>query len=287
MTKFMRLLGLSLALGLAHQSAMAWTITQAFDDKSDGASCGWDAAGGSTVSSAMAHSGSKSCRLSVEAGAEAFGMWGGIINHPAVVRRGGELWLRVRTYMPSTFNYNANPRLKFMRIHTMSDSNSNYGYDDIYINTKGTNPPFQFIYEGEQEWSFIGSLTASLTSLLTGQSTTQAIKLGAWETYEMYVKFDPVPVSKGGAARVRFWKDGVLMSDITDRITLKTADSYSERTHLFTYWNGTAPATQHMFVDDVVLTSETPAGRDAKGNPYVGTGVSVTRPASPSNVSTQ
>jgi hypothetical protein len=242
--------------------ASAWTIIQNFDDLADGASCGWDAGTGSTVSSAMAYSGSKSCRLTINQGDTGFGMWGGIINHPSNVGRGGEIWLRVRTFMPAGFNYNSNgegDHLKFFRFHTMSNSNSNFGYDDWYINPQGTNPPFLFIYEGEQIWDNIGT-------------PQDAIVLGTWETYEYYVHLDTVPAGSGGLARVRTWKNGLLIAELNDRITLETTDGYSDRTHLFTYWNGGSPATQAMYVDDVELTTDTPAARDANGNPFIGMG---------------
>ena len=210
----------------------------------------------------MAFSGSKSCRLTINQGDTAFGTWGGIINHPSNVGRGGEIWLRVRTFMPAGFNYNSNGegnRLKFFRFHTMSNSNSNFGYDDWYINPKGTNPPFQFIYEGQQIWDSVGT-------------PQNAIVLGTWETYEYYVHLDTVPAGSGGLARVRAWKNGVLIAELNDRITLETTDGYSDRTHLFTYWNGGSPATQAMYVDDVELTTDTPAARDANGNPFIGMG---------------
>lgn len=288
MNRFKQALLVGLTGVAVHGAANAWTITQTFDDKADGVGCGWSAAGHSKVSSTRAFSGSKSCMLSITQGAEGFGDWGGIIDHPAAVRRGEQLWFRLRTFMPSGFNYNASSgKLKFLRFHTMSNSQSNYGYDDIYINNVGNNPVFDFIYEGEQEWAGFGNPVTQITSLVTNSTTTQGIKLGTWETYEYYVKFDTVPVSQGGMSHVRFWKDGVLMADIKNRQTLKATDAYSMRSHIFTYWNGTAPQTQSMWVDDVVLTSDTPAGRDAQGNPYIGVGVAPKRPNAPEALSAQ
>lgn len=84
-------------------------------------------------------------------------------------------------------------------------------------------------------------------------------------------------------ATVRFWKNGKLIGEFLDRVTLVADDSYSDRFHIFTYWNGGAPQTQHMYIDDVVLTSDTPSGRDDYGNAYIGVGVQI-MPKPPSGV---
>lgn len=164
--------------------------------------------------------------------------------------------------MPENFNYDSNgegSHLKFLRIHTKSDVKSNEGYNDWYINPswRTDQRPHKFIFEGEQKWSQFGEMTDS----------PQHAK---WETYEIYLKLHPIPLDQGGEALIRVWKDGRLLDEITHLKTLVSIDSYSERTHLFTYWNGGAPATQHMWVDEIVLTNETPANTDVHGNPYIG-----------------
>jgi len=254
--------------------ADAWTISQSFDGSAVGSNCGWDADSGSTVSAAQAYSPKNSCQLTVTAGSTAYGQWGGVLHHPSMITKGGQLWFRVRTFMPTGFTYNSTgegSHLKFFRFHTATSGGSNAGYDDIYINPPGSSVPFQFIYEGEQVWDMIGSVTGTLLGTLSG-TNRMAIQLGVWETYEYYVKFDTVSVSKGGTAEVRFWKNGALMADLTDRITLGAASDVSDQTNLFTYWNGGAPATQSMYVDDVILTTDTPSAKDAAGHPYIGVG---------------
>lgn len=98
-------------------------------------------------------------------------------------------------------------------------------------------------------------------------------KFDTWESYEFYVKFHHKAKDDGGEAVVRFWKNGKLLKEVTDRKTLVNSSDYSQRTLLFTYWNGGAPKTQHMYVDNIVLTSQKPTNRDEKGNPYIGTSV--------------
>ena len=270
--------------------ADAWTISQNFDSSAVGAACGWDAAGGSVVSADQSYTGKNSCKLTITSGATAFGMWGGVIAHPTPVRQGEQLWMRVHTFMPVGFDYNSNGEgnhLKFLRYHTATTAGKNGGYDDIYINPRGSENPFQFIYEGEQVWDLIGTASGTLVGNLMG-TTKEIIQLGSWETYEYWVKFDTVPVKNGGQAEVRFWKNGALMADLTDRITLGNASLIVDQTNLFTYWNGGAPATQSMYVDDLLLTTDTPSAEDAAGHPYIGVGGAGTKstmvPNPPSSV---
>lgn len=250
-------------------NAIAWTKELNFNDgtagqKAENSSDSFDSAAGlSFYSTAQSAEGGMSAELNIRAGETAFGLWGGIISHPTKLRKGDEIWVRVKTYMPEGFDYgsySAGGRLKFLRVHTKSDSVGNYGYNDWYISGKNSSEVFGFIYEGEQYWSWFGS-------------NADRPVLGKWETYEMYLKFDDVPVSKGGQARIRVWKNGKLLKDITDRKTLVNSSAYAEGTYLFTYWNGGAPKTQKMWVDDIVVTSDRPSRRDAQGNPFVGTGV--------------
>lgn len=253
------------ALGYS-QGAMAWTLAKNFNNgvagtlaqkTDDGFS---SSAGGSYYSYVNVAEGPLSAELNINGGTTAFGYWGGIFTLPENIQKGGELWFRVKTYMPLDFNYDSTSegnRLKFIRFHTMSPSNSNQGYDDWYINPKGSKTPFSWIFEGEQKWSDFGG-------------ASDVIQLGQWEVYEMYVYFDDVPVDSGGKARVRLWKNGKLLKEITDRKTLVGTTSYVDRVHLFTYWNGGAPKTQKMWVDDIVLTTDTPLKKDAQGNAFVG-----------------
>src|SRR5438105_3656930 len=116
--------------------ADAWTISQPFDSSAVGASCGWDAGGGSVVTNTQYYTAKNACKLTITSGATGYGMWGGVIHHPTPVGKGGQLWFRVHTLMPVGFNYNSygeGNHLKFFRFHTVTTSASNGGYNDIYI----------------------------------------------------------------------------------------------------------------------------------------------------------
>ena len=241
----------------------AWQTKMDFENGSAGAkTVGTDAFTSTTAavySTAQVYSGKYSSANSISQGEYGFGIFGGISEFPTKVGKGGEIWVRLRAYFPTGFDFTANPWLKFIRIHTQTPSGSNIGYDDWYINISNTTNPYRFIYEGEQVWYPFAS-------------TAQAPQLGKWETYEMYVKLDTVPASQGGQAVVRMWKNGVLIGESKDRVTLANADAVSNAVYIFTYWNGAAPKTQTMYLDDVVVQTDTPSAKDAAGNAFIGVG---------------
>lgn len=254
-------------------SAYGWTIELDFEQNTAGQRCAFDdAANQSFVSTARASNGTRSCEFNINQGATGFGDWGGIVDLPSNLTSGDEIWIRVKTYWPTGFNYDSTSegnRLKFIRLHTRTSSDSNQGYDDWYINPQGATQPFRFIFEGEQVWEPFGTANDRITH-------------DTWETYEIYMKLDSVSVDNGGQARIRVWKNGNLMEEITGRKTLVSSASYADLLYFFTYWNGGAPKTQSMYVDEIVLTSDTPTSTDNNGNPFVGMGETPPRPNPPS-----
>lgn len=265
-------------LGLSTTS-LSWTRTLTFEDGSIGSttygtSQGFDdAAGGTYVTDERTFNSSKSAKLTVTGGSTAFGEWGGIVNFPEPLRKGDELWFSLNTFFPSGFNYDSTGEgghLKFLRVHITTPSGGNRGYNDWYINPERSTVPHKFICECQHQWFEFGN-------------ANDEIQRGQWESYEMYIKFDDIPADQGGSALVRVWKNGKLLREITGAKTLGSATDIADRAHLFTYWNGAAPKTQHMYIDDLVLTSDTPQYRDNYGNPYVtGSGATpVSKPQPP------
>lgn len=227
--------------------------------------------------------GSESCQLGIAAGSDGWGSWGGTYSFPSHLGIGSQLWIRLSLFVPKGFNYIANPMLKFMRVHTTSPSASDQGYLDFYINpptgsmwdyatkTEVTDP-FTFYYEGKP-------IPHDL-----GLRPVNSIALGKWETYEIYYKLDTISKMNGGIGEVRIWKNNQLLADLKDQVTLKDASTYADAFYLFTYWNGGAPATQSLYVDDITMTDDTPANRDAAGNPCICAPAPTAQPAPPPSV---
>jgi hypothetical protein len=231
--------------------------------------------------------GSQSCKMGISQGSDGWGEWGGIYQFPTKLTQGSQLWIRLNVYVPTTFNYTGQPWLKFMRVHTASASNSNQGYLDLYINPlngtvwdqslyKDVVAPFTFYYEGKPVPHTLGT------------RPTHNIALGKWESYEIHYQLDDVPKNKGGTGNIRIWKNNLLIADFSDQVTLADATTYAEGFYLFTYWNGNGPTTQSLYVDDIIITSDLPAKRDANGNPFIGGAVASTiAPKAPTEVGVQ
>ena len=270
-------------------TAQAWTINMDFnkgplgrsiEDKGNPYPVFSDAAGRSIYSDCAGIAQDGQCaKMSITKGYDGWGTWGGRLNfnergvsNPVP---GTEVWISVKVFMPTDFDYTAKPRFKFLRLHTRSPSKANEGYNDLYITPAGSslwdgskNNKAPFIYIKEQQD----------INFFVGDHTVDRPQPGTWENYEVYLKLDYVSVSKGGTSRVRIWKNGKLLAELNDIQTLKSAASYADTFLIFTYWNGGKPdgsgsvptKNQYLFVDDLIVTTDTPSKRDIFGNPMIG-----------------
>lgn len=237
-----------------------------------------DAAGDTQYSDQVNVGGNQSCKMAVNEGDSGFGYWGGRKVLPEKLEKGDEVWARVHVYFPIGFDYNsssAGNKLKFLRFHTRSSSEpsssgcdaGNEGYHDVLIlplglsnDSPGSSNNYVYGKECDWRWFYFGTWE------------NNKIKHGRWETYELYIKFDNIAQSDGGEGIVRVWKDEELLLEVPNIETLETASSYSDTFLLFTYWNGGSPKTQHLYIDDLIVTNELPPNTDSSGNPRIGQG---------------
>ncbi len=232
--------------------------------------------GGTFYTNAESYSGGKSIELNITEGSLGFGELGGIINFPNCAHVGGkrlvkgdEIWVRLRIKFPNNFEFNQNGRNKFLRLRTFHFEGAtkvSEGYNDLYIDgppgTELSKPggyaPFQFIFEGAQNWYRMNS---------------DFFAMGKWNTIEYYIRLDEKTGPEGGNSMVRVWLDGNLIGETDERRTLQRADSFIESLYLFTYWdNNGAHISQKLWIDDLEITTDTPSTQDLNGNPFVGIG---------------
>lgn len=262
---------------LFSNTVMAWTVDDNYDNQSNGQRCGsfWGDQSDSVVSDQNSSSGSKSCKMSIAQGT--FG-WGGGFVLPSSLKKGDEFWMRFRLFLPAGFDYNVTGDYsnKFIRFDIKDTSNVG-----SFLDWKWENEGQPYAYAGKLQrdncttncWQYFGS-------------NNQRPVRGIWETYEIYVKFDNVQVDSGGQGRIRAWKNGVLVGDLTGRRTMNNAGDIVKSALLFSYWNNGSPKTQHLFLDDLVATNVRPAATDSQGNPYIGVGnfVALVAPLPPSSI---
>ncbi len=241
----------------------AWTVTSDFDNEADGSWCSviWNSGTDIKISTEESSSGGKSCRMGVAAGGSKIG---GGVKFPKELVEGDELWLKFRIFFQNGFDFTATQgsHLKFIRVD-LFDSSASRGRYDWYL-------PHRIILEN---WYNCGGYQ-TCSDDIGGYPAT-----GQWVTYEIYIKYDSTPVDGGGTGRSRIWQNGKLLGDMTkvptwaDKTVHPTkiaVDSPSIR--FIDHWNGGSPKTQHLYIDDFVMTSDTPSNRDAAGNPYIGVG---------------
>lgn len=249
----------------------AWTKVVDFNDGVVGESTqttgGFDDAGGGTkFSDEVTLDGTLSAKMTIAGGTEGFGSWGGILNFPSDLRSGGEYWVQFYMYIPDSFYIYTptNGSLKFLRIRTVTSGGSNGGYNDFQIMDDGTNADavYRFIKEGvwDRGWMPIGSASERSKLLPRNQ----------WFKVELALSFGTSPVSEGGNSYVRYWVNDELVWNGTQAQTLSGSGDIADALYIFTYWNGKAPKTQSLFIDSLIMTSDTPQNRDAQGFPYIG-----------------
>jgi hypothetical protein len=260
------------AWALHPMSAAAWTNDINCEGGANGAFVGNGGANQfssafslTDFSTAEAATGSESCKMGITAGSDGWGMFGATYTFPTNIPAGGSVWTRVSLFVPAGFNVTTNDgMLKFMRIHTANSAGSNVGYHDLLISNPGLtnwNPTL-----GNWTSSYVYNYEGAANLVGVGKVGTNDIVNGKWETYEINIKFDSVAKAKGGAGEVKIWKNNALLLDLTSQPTLASSTDHSDGFYLFTYWNGNAPATQALYVDDVIITSDTPSGKDSAGN---------------------
>lgn len=223
----------------------------------------FDNAGRTVASSEQSYSGKQSAKMEIYPRDNGgFGMWGGSLTMNPTIKKGGEIWVRLRVYWPSSFQFTSTPRMKFMRLHNKAGfDNSNGGYNDLYIEKANeTTNVLGCIKERHDSWKFYDGPKIPRDSWET------------YETYEMYLFVDDKSVDQGGQARMRVWRDGKLIFDRTDVPTITESTGFIDIFHLFTYWNNETPPHNYCYVDDLLIATHKspPTNRDSRGNLFIG-----------------
>jgi len=261
---------LFLLLLFAHsQTTVAWTVSADFESGAIGSPAegpsGFATSRDNTFfSNNYSRNGSKSAKAGINAGSES-GM-GGTFFFDVKPGQGDELWWSCSVFFPSGFDYSATGAgLKLMRVQVYNAGGTSEGYHNMLIKGDGISITSQVSNE---------DLTANNP---VRHGLGGSVSKNNWHTFETYFKFST------GKGIWRIWRNGNLIFEDEETYTLKTSGAKAERALIFTYWNGSAPKTQAAYIDDCVVTSDTPSKYDSSGNPFIGVGASsgVAPPKSP------
>lgn len=204
-----------------------------------------DRAGDSLYTTAEAFEGGQGCSLTVTGGTYGSGVFGGVINFPEQVRSGDTLWIDLMIKVPAGFVIETpgNGSLKYLRVRMQTAANGQNGYFDLQLQDDDkTVSEFRMLREGQNVWQNFGA-----DGVLTRDT---------WHRHTLCMKMDKTLQANGGTSRIRFWQNTTLLVDsATTRTFLDTTD-YCDSLWLFTYWNGTAPQTQTLYVDRIRISTD-------------------------------
>jgi len=227
---------------------VAGEVAESSADNFDGA------AGYSVYDHTTTYAGKGAAKLHIKKGQEGFGLWGGIVHFPEHIKNGQHLYLSlaIRITSDCVVATPGNGSLKFLRLASEKADGKSNGYidmqmvdDELQAKPAEENPKaFRMLREYQAKWFYYG-----VPGILTRDE---------WHKIDVYVKFDKTLASEGGQSKIIFWCDGQKIHEETGIQTILNTGDYFHSLYLFTYWNGLAPKDQHLWVDEIKMSTGYP-----------------------------
>lgn len=318
--------------GITPLLAQAFTLDFNFNDGVPGEAVTEfsDAAGQTFYDTNIVYDGANSAQMNIQQGANGWGVWGGRKQLPSELGEGDELWIRLRTFFPTGFDFNTNLNfLKFLRVTVKEGDGTPIGNHDLMIyndgrylhaNELGNTAVRMVVFEDEYDYAqnmIIGETiigqTSGASAIVTGLKPTgynfdyatdsstflqfetivgqtsvenrtrsryivsnnntifgsdYPIQTNVWETIVYRLKFsstEPLLQFYKHIGATGFDSDGkpiggsmqLIYEDALDK-TLKSPTDKVTAMLIFTYWNGGAPQTQDMYIDDLWISTSPP-----------------------------
>lgn len=169
-----------------------------------------------------------------------FGFWFRLPNN-TVINRTDTLRMSMSYWFPSSWQWDASARTKFMRMRT---NGTNTGHSDLYVDK---NNQMAWINENVRCSSGIPNCATWVFNVLPNPK----IPAETWTRIGFEVTFDRIPVDDGGTGEVVTYYNGVENHRITDMPTLEQDSGIGiDQVLVFTYWNGTVPQVQSCWMDN-------------------------------------
>ncbi|MBW2454024.1 MAG: hypothetical protein JRI68_05925, partial [Deltaproteobacteria bacterium] len=89
------------------------------------------------------------------------------------------------------------------------------------------------------------------------------ITTGSWHYIQWHIHF-----ATDSTSFIRFWLDDVFLGQV-DEVTVSDPGNHIDFIRYGDYWNGSPHQDVVWYMDEVILSSETPDTVDAGGRPYI------------------
>lgn len=237
-----------------------------------GAETGFADIAGAVYDNTMSYTGSsQSLKDTITVGTDANGLgWRHWLDWDNIkLGVGDEMWLRFDQFLEAGFELNVSggaPSVKWVGML------SNSGTSRTYIN------PMDSASQVSNDWYFDaeGQAGEEQSNLTAGSGL---VLRGVWQRWEFRVK-----PGKTNDGEITIWLDGVRVANLTGINNLASAATHFRNIHFQLFWNGGAPKTQTMWIDNwavAIKSAGTEAGAvarddtvymatDAHGNPFIG-----------------
>ena len=176
----------------------------------------------------------RSMKTTVQSGTSGVASFGFTLNTLPKMLKSSEVWFRFSVNLPDSFDFTASPALGLGYFNIVSSTGISVGAVESYLTASG-------------EVGF-----KSAPGLSTPELSGTTIPTDQWVVIEQYVKLDDV------SARVKIWVDGTEVLDSTSHLTLSSASDYLGSISLLKIWDGDAPSTQSVWIDEVAVAVKGP-----------------------------
>lgn len=177
---------------------------------------------------------------------------GELWNGSVTVVDNDEMWIRVWEYYPTGFSFSC------------GDNNNNDcwgGFKWFRITLGGQRGTWQV--SNNETWGLTDEF-GSASNLQFNASQVASLPRDTWVCREYYVRFNG-----DSTGIIRYWQDGVYQTETTGNTKPSGSVTLSELV-IGDYWNGGAPAQQHYYSDEYIVTMEEPDEVDGSGRPMIG-----------------
>jgi hypothetical protein len=205
----------------------------------------------------------QSCKTSARAGHNFFG---GTFRTPDMnVGDKGDLWFRHAVYFPTGFCFGYGTTsgdgwgsTKWIRVE-FDDGGPN-GRPGSRLTLELGNFAPQGCNAAGSLWGAAREYAGTVNALSPNEAP---ITTGAWHMVQWHTHFE-----SSSAGFIRFWLDDTYLGQ-WDGVTLPTSKPKIAFIQYGDYWNGSPYQDVDWYLDDVIISSETPDTLDSGGHPYI------------------